>query len=390
MDGVFLLAQEQASGSGSKRPLVMIADKLFEKYPPEIAIPVFIVVAVVVAVLLELLIVFTARRITSKTRTTVDDAFAAGIPSIWRPLMALVALQIVANVWFRTQEDEATGETRLTQMGRWVSQALMVLSVLVLTFCVTRVLLKMVDAWVADSPPRKTVGPTLKFVIKVGSLPMAILLSAESAGFSVTSIVAFASVPALAVGLALQDTLKNMFAGLQIVADQPIRVGDFVEVDKGTRGTVLEIGLRSTKIRSIDNNTIIIPNSIVAGAIVTNLDYQDRSYIQSLDVSVAYGTDSRRAQAVLEDELARAAREIDGVVVEPNAVTLKQLGASSIDFSVFVRLRQWAGRMPIVTELYHRIYARLVAEGIEIPFPTQTVHLRQDPGTTSSAAPSPR
>lgn len=390
MEFGFLLAQDKAESS---RPLVNIADRLFLKYPPEIAIPIFIVIVVITAVVIELVLVHVAKRLTAKTKTTVDDAFAAGLPSVLRPLMVLIALQIVTQVWFREEtvkDGKPTGETELTQIGGWVSRGLTVLSVLVLAFCVTRLVLKMVDAWVADAPQRKSVGPTIKFLVKLAAVPAALLLSAESIGVSVTSIVAFASVPALAVGLALQDTLKNMFSGVQIVMDQPIRVGDFVEVDKNTRGTVIDIGLRSTKIRSVDNNTIIIPNSIIAGAIVTNLDYQDRSYIQGLEVSVAYGTDSRRAQAVLEEEVARAANDLEGVTVEANAVSLKALGASSLDFTVAVRLRQWAGRAPIVTELYHRLYARLAAEGIEIPFPTRTVLLRQDAGATSAAVPSSR
>jgi small-conductance mechanosensitive channel len=370
--GFLLLAQE----SESSRPLVRIADRLFEKYPPEIAIPIFVIVVVLTAVVLERLLVYFAKRVTARTRTTVDDAFAAGLPSVLRPLMVLVALQIVARVWFSTETK--SGDAELTQMGRWVSLGLMVVSVVVLAFCVTRLVLRMVDAWVADAPSRKTIGPTVKFLVKLAAVPLALLLCAEAAGISIGSILAAASVPALAIGLALQDTLKNMFAGVQIVIDQPIRSGDFVEIDKNTRGTVVEIGLRSTKIRSVDNNTIIIPNAIIAGAIVTNLDYQDRSYIQTLDVSVAYGTDSRRAHAVIEDEIARAAKEIEGVTVEANPVALKALGASSVDFGISVRVSQWTGRMPIVTELYHRLYARLLAEGIEIPFPTQTIHLRQD------------
>ena len=385
MDFLFLLAE----GEGSKRPLVRLADRLFEKYPPLIAFALFAAAVVVVAILLEVVLIFIARRIARKTETTVDDAFAAGVPSIIRPLMALIALEIITNVWFRVVTDEDKGDTELTQIGRWVSNALMVVSVLVLTFCVTRVALRMVNAWTAEVPTRQQVGPTIKFAIKAGAVPLGLFLAAEAAGLPGTSILAAASIPAIALGLALQDTLKNMFAGIQLVADQPIRAGDFVDVDKVTRGTVLEIGLRSTKIRSVDNNTIIVPNATIASAVVTNLDFHDRSYIQSLDVSVAYGTDSRRVQAILEDELKRAASEIEGVTPEPNAVALKQLGASSIDFVVMVRMRQWAGRLPIVTELYHRLYARLSAERIEIPFPTRTVLLRQDPAS-GAAAPSPR
>ena len=390
MEHGFLLAQD----GSSNRPLVNVAERLFQKYPPEIAIPVFVVAVVLAAVILEFSLVFIAKRVTARTRTTVDDAFAAGLPSVLRPLMVFVGLQIVANVWFRVETEKdgrPTGDTELTQVGRWVSTSLLVVAVLVLAFCVTRLLLRMVDSWVGDQPARRGVGPTVKFLIKVAAVPIALLVCAEAAGLSIGSILAAGAVPALAIGLALQDTLKNMFAGVQIVIDQPIRVGDFVEIDKNTRGTVLEIGLRSTKIRSVDNNTIIIPNGIISSAIVTNLDYQDRSYIQSLDVSVAYGTDSRRVQAVLEDELERAAKDLEDVRLDPNSVGLKQLGASSIDFTVSVRLRQWAGRAPIVTEIYHRIYARLKSEGIEIPYPTQTIHLRQDAAANApAAAPSPR
>src|SRR6185295_4569891 len=172
----------------------------------------------------------------------------------------------------------------------------------------------------------------------------------------------------LAVGLALQDTLKNMFAGIQIVLDQPIRAGDFVEVDKNVRGTVIELGLRSTKLRSMDNNVIVLPNATIANAVVVNFDVADRRYIQTLAVPVAYGVDTRRVQKILEEIAAAARKDIPEISDEPARIALKDLGESGLNFSFEITVRQYGGRAAIVAELYHRIYERMRDEKIEIPF----------------------
>jgi small-conductance mechanosensitive channel len=383
MDFLFVFAQD-----GAPRPIVRVADRLFEKYPPTIAIPAFVVGLALFGWLLEKLIVSVVRRITVRTETKVDDAVAAGLPSVLRPMFVIAGLHAIAQVLLRIENSK--GETELTQTGQWVTTTLSVVTVLVLGFCIARLLLKVADAWVESDATRQGVGPPIKFAIKVMMVPITVLIAAEIGGAQITSLLAAASVPALAVGLALQDTLKNVIAGVQIVLDQPIRAGDFVEVDKNARGTVLEIGLRSTKLRSPDNNTIIIPNATIANAIVTNLDYADRSYIQTFVVSVAYGSDTRRVEAILEDEVEKAAKAVEGIVMEPHPAALRELGDSGVIFAINVRFRQWAGRQPLVTELYHRFYSRLGAEGIEIPFPTRTLHLKHEHATASAASPPSR
>ncbi len=377
MDFHLLLAQETYQ--------VTLADRLFAKYPPAVAVPAFVVIVVIVAFVLERMAVYLLKRITSRTETKVDDALAAGLPSVLRPLFVLGGLHVGANVLLRIEN--AKGESELTQSGQWVTRSLSILTVLVLGFCIARLVLKMVDAWVASDEARRPIGPPVKFGIKVATVPLTCLVAAEVGGAQISSLLAAASVPALAVGLALQDTLKNVIAGVQIVLDQPIRAGDFVEIDKNARGTVLEIGLRSTKLRNADNNTIIIPNGTIAGAIVTNFDFADRSFVQPFEISVAYGSDTRRVQTILEDVVAKAGSEVAGVVPEPAGVSLRAFGESGVNFTVSVRLHQWAGRVPLMTELYHRFYERLAAEGIEIPFPTRTLHLRGDPAIAAAAQP---
>lgn len=381
MDFPFVLAEDPTP--------ITVADKLFQQYPPAIAIPLFIVALVAIAFILERLIVALVRRITSRTETKVDDAFAAGLPSILRPAFLLAGLHIVVQVG--TREVTKGGATELTQTGQWISTALNVVTILVLSFCIARVAIRMVDAWAAAEPSRAPIGPSIKFGIKLVAVPLALLTAAETTSLQLNGVLTAVGVGSLALGLALQDTLKNMVAGIQLVLDRPIRVGDFVEIDKSARGTVAEIGLRSTKIRGIDNNTIIIPNATIANAIVTNVDHTDRSLVQTFDIAVAYGSDTRRVQAILEEVAAQAASEVPGILAEPQPVQVRELGEFAVNFTVRVRLKQWAGRMPLLTEMYHRFYARLGAEGIEIPFPTRTLHLRHESASTSaaSAPPSP-
>jgi small-conductance mechanosensitive channel len=381
MDFLFVLAQQQPVA-------VDFADKLFEHYPPEIAVPAFVVALIVVAFLLEKVIVTVVRRITSRTETKIDDALADGLPSILRPAFFLAGLHIAVNVLLRKVKGEGS---ELTPTGQWVETTLSILTILILSFCLARMALRMVDAWVAAEPARVPAGPTIKFGIKLVAVPLAVVTAAEVGGAQLTGVVTALGVGSLALGLALQDTLKNIVSGMQLVLDRPIRAGDFVEIDKNARGTVIEIGLRSTKLRSPDNNTIIIPNNTIANAIVTNVDHTDRSTVETLAVSVAYGSDTRRTQAVLEEVVAQAATDLPGVLVEPMGVQLRDFGESGVNFTVRVRFTQFSGRLPLVTEVYHRIYTRLRAEGIQIPFPTRTVHLRQDAAPTAavSAPPSP-
>jgi small-conductance mechanosensitive channel len=380
MDFVLLGQQVPIVGEPAKRLL----QKWFEHEPPYISIPVYIVGVVALAWLVEKSIVALLRHMSRKTVTQVDDAFADGLPMIVRPLFAVMALHVVVQQLLR--ETDEKGGSRLSADGELATKALTFLSILVFAFSITRLFSRMIDAWVSAEPGRMPVGPPVKLGLKVVMVPVALLAALEAIGYPAASLLAAFGIGGLAVGLALQDTLKNMFAGIQIVLDRPIRAGDFVEVDKNARGTVVEIGLRSTKLRSVDNNTIIIPNSTIANAMVTNFDVQDRSYIETFLLSVAYGSDTRRVQALLEEVAAAAQTELSASITEePIKAIVRGLGDSSVDFSVPVKFRQFAGRAAMVSELYHRFYERLRSEGIEIPYPTRTVHLRDERAPVSAS-----
>lgn len=383
MDLFLVLAQDPAGDKVARVRSVL--ERFFDRYPPEVTVPVFIAGLVLITWLVERIVLTVLRRMTARTDTKVDDALANGLPTVLRPLVVFIALHVIVQQFLRDEKDP----TRLSSEGALAEKAVMVVSIIVLAIAITRVGLRMLDAWISVDPARHPVGAPMKLGLKVGMVPLAFLAALQAVDYPISSFLTALGIGSLAVGLALQDTLKNMFAGIQIVLDQPIRAGDFVEIDRNARGTVMEIGLRSTKLRSVDNNIIVIPNAIIAGAVVTNFDTEDRCYVQSFQVCVAYGSDTRRVCSLLEEVATAAHKDLPGMLPEPATAAVTELGESGVNVTVSVKLRQFIGRAAVVSEIYQRFHDRLRAEGIDIPYPTRTVLLRPIAASTSAGSPSP-
>src|SRR5207245_808248 len=126
-------------------------------------------------------------------------------------------------------------------------------------------------------------------------------------GIQITPILTALGVGGLAVALALQDTLSNLFAGAHLLADKPIRVGDYVKVADTVEGYVVDIGWRSTRVRMLQNMVVTIPNKRVAESIITNYDMPDPRLTLLIRVSVDYGSDVELVERLLVDEATRAA-----------------------------------------------------------------------------------
>ena len=219
-------------------------------------------------------------------------------------------------------------------------------------------------------------------VLIVGTL---VLLS--SLGIAITPLLTALGVGGLAVALALQDTLSNLFAGMHLLADQPIRVGDYVRLSlENVEGHVVDVGWRSTRIRVLQNNVVIVPNSKVAQSVITNFDLGETRVLLPIAIGVSYDADPERVARVLVDEATRAVGEIDGLLGDPPPVArlIPGFGAYSLDFTLVC----WIARFPLSfaaqDELRKRILRRLRAEGIEMPFPTRTVELRPVPGADAA------
>lgn len=197
-------------------------------------------------------------------------------------------------------------------------------------------------------------------------------------GIEITGMIAALGVGGLAIALAFQDTLKEFFAGAYIVADRPIRIGDYVELDSGEKGTVVDIGWRSTKIRILGNNILIIPNSKLATSKIINYNYPDQEMSLVIPCGVSYDSDLEKVEKVTINEAKRVLKRTEGAVenFEP-FIRYKEFGDSNINFSIILRINSYADKFKLRHEFIKALKKRYDKEKIEIAFPCVNVYKRK-------------
>lgn len=207
---------------------------------------------------------------------------------------------------------------------------------------------------------------------------LGVLILLGTLGVSITPLLTALGVGGLAVALALQDTLSNLFAGIHIVVEQSIQVGQFIRLESGEEGYVADIGWRTTRIRLLPNNLVIIPNSKLAQARIINFDLPEKRMAILIPVSVGYGEDLEQVEKILVEEATRGAGEIPGLLAEPAPFVrfIPGFGPSSLDLTLICHVAQFVDQYLVQHELRHRILKRFRAEGVEIPYPVRTVHLK--------------
>lgn len=205
-------------------------------------------------------------------------------------------------------------------------------------------------------------------------------------GVQITPLLTALGVGGLAVALALQDTLSNLFAGLHLLADRPIRVGDYVKIGDNVEGFVVDVGWRSTRVRLLQNSVVIVPNSTVAKSTIINYDLPESRMALLVQVSVDYASDPDRVERLLVEEAERAVGEVPGLLAEPRpaARLIPGFGESALQFTLVCHIERFVDQYPVQHELRKRILRRLRAESIAIPFPTRVVHTTG--GTISDGA----
>jgi small-conductance mechanosensitive channel len=196
---------------------------------------------------------------------------------------------------------------------------------------------------------------------------------------SITPILTALGVGGLAVALALQDTLTNLFAGVHIIASRQIKIGDYVELESGQGGYVEDITWRNTTIRAMSNNMVVVPNAVLASATITNYCQPMEEMSVPMGLGVAYGSDLNKVETVTIEVAKEVMREVQGGVpgFEP-FIRYHTFGDSSIDFNVILRAKEFADQYLIRHEFIKRLQARYEREGIEIPFPIRTVRMAKE------------
>lgn len=221
-------------------------------------------------------------------------------------------------------------------------------------------------------------------------LLMGILVLLNHLGLAIGPILGALGVGGLAVALALQDTLSNLFAGFYIAVARQIRLEDYIKLNTGEEGYVSDITWRSTALRSLGNNMIIIPNSKLSQAIVTNYYLPEKRLSTSLQVAVTFDADADRIERLLVDLATKAAPEVQGMLAEPApSVTFDPgFGESSLGFTLNFHVAEFANQYGVRHELRKRILRRFKEEKIQLPYPTRNVHLMGADNTKPEGTPT--
>lgn len=198
-------------------------------------------------------------------------------------------------------------------------------------------------------------------------------------GISITPIITALGVGGLAVALALKDTLENLFAGLHILIEKTIRVGDFIRLENGNEGNVEDITWRTTRIKTVQNNMVIIPNSKLSQSIVLNYSLPNNDLSIQIPISVSYDSDIEKVEQILIEETNFLKTENDLLIkeLEPVVRFNPGFGENSLDFTLICYIKDIKSQFAVIHDLRKNIFKRLKKEGIEIPYPQRVVHLNQ-------------
>ena len=206
-----------------------------------------------------------------------------------------------------------------------------------------------------------------------------LLIILDALGIAITPILTALGVGGLAVALALQDTLSNLFAGIHIIASRQIKLGDYVKLDTGFEGYVADIGWRNTVIRALPNNMIIVPNSKMASAIVVNYYQPDCEMGVGVEITISCENDLEKVERITIEVAKEIIAKTPGIVDagEPG-MKYSSLTDYSITFGIGFRVKEYTDQYLVKHEFLKALQKRYKAEGIKFATPTRTIYVRQD------------
>jgi len=212
-------------------------------------------------------------------------------------------------------------------------------------------------------------------VVKTTIYLIALLIILSYFGIEITPLVAGLGLGGLAIGLALQSTLSDFFAGIHILSDKPVRIGDWIKLENGIAGYVEDIGWRTTKIRTFLNTIVIIPNSKLAGSIITNYSLPEPETSIIIECGVSYESDLEKVEKVTVGVAREIQKKVKGAVkdFEP-FIRYRRFGDSNIIFWVILRAEKPVDKYLITHEFIKELKKRYDKEGIEISWPIRKIY----------------
>ncbi len=330
------------------------------------------VLSALLLIAIRLIIFNRLRNWTERSKFTVDSVLVSALSL---PL-SLITLALLLGIIKYLLE-----YTALISQGdlAWSKTAIVVLCLCALVLFCDRFVNGLIASYSRKTTSFKNSASIIQGVARGLIFCIGTLVLLGTLGISITPIVASLGITSLAVALALQPTLENFFSGVQLVVDKPIRVGDFIELESGEQGFVERIGWRSTWIKMLPNNTIIVPNSVLSKSKIVNYFYPEKELSVPVEVGVHYSSDLEFVEKVTLE----VAKEILvshkwGVDNYETFVVYHTFDSSSINFTVMLRAKEYFNRFWLKSAFIKALHKRFAEEGIVIPYPIRALNTEQE------------
>ncbi len=309
------------------------------------------------------------RMATSKTETKIDDVIIAA---------SNLPLTIMIAVWGASAVIHFVAPG-VPPLGKHIATVSKISTVLAGILFIDLLLHGMLDVYAEKVRSLKDSHSFTSALIHVVVIAVGLLVLLDSMGVSITPIIASLGIGSLAVALALQPTFENIFAGLQLLIDQPIVPGHYIRLESGEEGFVEKIGWRTSWIRLPVNNTVILPNKQLVNARIINFNYPSKEMTVTVDVGVHYDSDLDKVEKIALAVGTETMKNVTGGVPEfIPMVRYGAFGASSINFTVVLRAQEASDAPLIKHEFIKNLSKRFANENIVFPYPVVAVNTRQE------------
>ncbi len=321
----------------------------------------------VLGVLLEFVIIRRVHKLAERTRFKWDDMLIGSIRGVGTIWLVAGGLYLALNV--------GALDPLLVSTTRSVLMVIVLGSAVIAVMRVVGGAVEVVSARAGGAIKSPTLVVNLAR-IAVGVLGLFIIL--QNLGIDITALITALGIGGIAIALALQDTLGNLFAGVQIILSKQVRQGNYIRLTSGEEGWVTDVKGRNTTIQTFpDGNLVTVPNSLLASSIVKNFSMPRKALWVTLEVGVSYDSDLEHVEVVALEVAKEVLGEVDGGVPgEDPIVRYHTFGDSSINFDVRMMVREFQSQGPVKHEFIKRLHQRFNDEGIDIPFPIRTVMMK--------------
>jgi len=328
-----------------------------------------LVITVIIAFLAKIILKQVLKPLAEKTKTKIDDLIIKSLSSI----IFYIALLLGFKVGLQNFE---VGENIQSIFDGIINT--------LLVFIVTVFLLKIISGfalqWTKEwkfktkTTADERLIPFLQKILKAVVIVLALIFAFNAWKINISPLLATAGIAGLAIGLAVKDSLNNILGGLQLVLDKTFKVEDKVQLESGEMGTILDIGLRSTKLKTFDNEVIYVPNGYLANAKIKNFTQPDFSIRVNVNFGVEYGSNTEKVQQVVLEVV----KKIETVVEKPEPVVqFLKMSDFSLDFVARAWVKSYREAYSTQLKMTNEIYNALNRANIGIPFPTRTVYTKK-------------